>query len=62
MFNVDSKVRTQIAQRLQRVLLVDPHLATIHLLNDLFKTLGVDERAAASSTEKALETAARLDP
>ncbi len=62
MFNVDSKVRTQIARRLQRVLLVDPHPATVYLLNDLFKVLGVAERVAASSTEKAFETAASLDP
>ncbi len=62
MFNVDSKVRAQLATRLQRVLLVDPHLGTIHLLNDLFKALGVAERAAASSTEKAFETATELGP
>jgi len=62
LFNLDAKVRAQIAKHVTRVLLIDPNPGAVRLLTDLLKDLGTEERAAAATTRRALQIAADFAP
>jgi CheY-like chemotaxis protein len=58
----DSASKRKIAQGLERVLVVEPTVASARLLSELLKDIGARQVRFVSSTEQALETAKEGDP
>lgn len=62
MYNADIKSTQKIAPHIQRVLIVDPNAASARLLNDLLRNITACQVWTASSTARALQIAAAVDP
>jgi DNA-binding response OmpR family regulator len=61
-FKIDDKTRLILRRRIERVLVVDPHLAAARLLTDLLTELGAGQRLTATTTARALNIAREWEP
>lgn len=62
MFAVDSRVLVKLAPTLRRVLIVDPNPHSARMLTEIIKGLGAAEIVVEPNTDRALRTAAELEP
>jgi CheY-like chemotaxis protein len=61
-FDNDAKIIQRMAPMLQRVLIVDPHVANARLLGELIRTIVRCQVWAAPNTDKGLKLAATVQP
>lgn len=62
MFTVDAKILARVTPLIQRVLIVDPNLASARLLADILKGLGTREVMFEQDERRALEIAREFNP
>lgn len=62
MFAADARTLSRIAPTLQRVVIVDPNLASARLLLDIMKSLGAREVVHESEEVRALEAIREIEP
>jgi len=61
-FDNDAKIIERMAPMLQRVLIVDPHVANARILGELIREITRGQVWAAPTTEKGLKLAGSVDP
>jgi DNA-binding response OmpR family regulator len=62
MFNAETATLQRIAPKMQRVLIVDPHVAAARQLSDLLRDIAPCQVWTASDIEQGLILAGRIDP
>ncbi|MDI1325821.1 MAG: response regulator [Brevundimonas sp.] len=62
LFAVDRRVLAKLAPMLRRVLVVDPNPHSARMLTEIIKGLGAGEIVVEPNTDRALRTAAELEP
>ena len=62
MFAADARTLNRIAPTIQRVVIVDPNMASARLLLDIMKSLGAREVVHESDEERAMEAIREIEP
>lgn len=62
MFAVDRRALAKLAPMLKRVLIVDPNPHAARMLTEIIKGLGASEIVIETNTDRAMKTAAELEP